>query len=262
MADDEAVRAAGETAVGDQRDVFSQTRSHDRGGRRQHFGHARTAFRAFVTDDDNVALLDLAALEALQHVLLTIVYARRPREAQAFLAGDLGHRAAGREVAAQNLDMATWLDRPFERHEHVLSGLEPRERGEILGDRLAGDGKAVAVNEILLEQIFHHRRSTSDIVQVFHHVFAGRLEIGQERHAVAHRLEILNGQRHAHGARHGNEMQHGVGRAAERHHDHHGVFEGPARHDVARFDVLFQQIPDGLAGIQALFELTRFNRGR
>ena len=74
------------------------------------------------------------------------------------------------------------------------------------------------------------------------HVLAARLEVGEERHAVADRLEVVDRQRHADRAGHGDQVQHGVRRAAERHDDHHRVLERRARHDVARLDVVLEQI--------------------
>ena len=49
-------------------------------------------------------------------------------------------------------------------------------------------------------------------------------------------------------AGHRDQVQHGVGRAAEGHHDHHRVLEGRAGHDVARLEVVLEQPPDRRAG--------------
>jgi hypothetical protein len=46
---------------------------------------------------------------------------------------------------------------------------------------------------------------------------------------------------------HRDEVEHGVGRAAEHHRDDHGVLEGLAGHDVARLDVALEQDLDGRA---------------
>ena len=45
----------------------------------------------------------------------------RAGERQPFLAGDLGHGALGREVAAQDLDVARRLDRVLERLDDLLA---------------------------------------------------------------------------------------------------------------------------------------------
>ena len=52
--------------------------------------------------------------------------------------------------------------------------------------------------------------------QLGHHVSAARLEVGEHRHALADAREVVDGQLHAGGVRHRQQVQHGVGRAAER----------------------------------------------
>ena len=47
VADDEAVAAAGETAVGDERDVLAEALAHDGAGGPEHLAHAGAALRAF-----------------------------------------------------------------------------------------------------------------------------------------------------------------------------------------------------------------------
>ena len=72
VADDQAVGAAGEAAVGDQADRVAQTRADDRRGRRQHLAHAGAALRPFVADHQHVAGLDPAGEDRLERVLLAI----------------------------------------------------------------------------------------------------------------------------------------------------------------------------------------------
>ena len=66
VADDEAVGAAGEAAVGEERHVLAEARAHDDGGGRQHLRHAGPALRALVADHDHAALADLAALDGVR----------------------------------------------------------------------------------------------------------------------------------------------------------------------------------------------------
>ena len=70
VADDKAVAAAGEAAVGDERDIFAETFAHDGGGGREHFAHAGTAFGPFVTNDDHVAFDDRAVENCRERLLL------------------------------------------------------------------------------------------------------------------------------------------------------------------------------------------------
>src|ERR1700689_3662091 len=55
MADAKTARRAGETAVGDQRDLAAHALTVERSGSRQHFTHAGAAFRALITDNQHVA---------------------------------------------------------------------------------------------------------------------------------------------------------------------------------------------------------------
>ena len=75
------MRSAGEAAVGNQRDVFSESCSHDSGGGREHLRHPGTAFRSFVSDHDHIALLNFFPLQRMQHVFFGIVNLRRTRKA-------------------------------------------------------------------------------------------------------------------------------------------------------------------------------------
>lgn len=58
MADDHAVGAAGESAVGDEANGVAEACADDGGGGGEHFAHAGASFGAFVADDDDVAGFD------------------------------------------------------------------------------------------------------------------------------------------------------------------------------------------------------------
>jgi heavy metal translocating P-type ATPase len=77
VADDEAVAAAGEAAVGDERDVLAEALAHDGAGGGEHLAHAGAALGAFVADDDDVALLDGAVEDGLERRLLGVEHLAR-----------------------------------------------------------------------------------------------------------------------------------------------------------------------------------------
>ena len=79
VADHEAVGAAGETAVGDERHVVAEAAAHDGAGRRQHLAHAGAALRAFVADDHHVPGLDRAVEDRFERVLLAVEDERAAR---------------------------------------------------------------------------------------------------------------------------------------------------------------------------------------
>jgi hypothetical protein len=94
MADDEAVGAAAEAAVGDEGDAFAEAGADDGRSRLEHFGHAGCSFGADVADDDDIAGPDLAGVDAGDEFVLTIEDAGGAFEAFAFFAADLGYAAA------------------------------------------------------------------------------------------------------------------------------------------------------------------------
>ena len=97
-------------------------------------------------------------------------------------------------------------------------------------------------------------------MQIFLHVFAAGPEVGEVGHAVARALEVVDRERHVDGAGHRDEMQHGVRRTADGHHDRHRVLKRLARHDVARLDVLFHADANRGAGAAAFVELAGIGR--
>src|SRR6202043_1002126 len=98
VTDAEAARRAGETAVGDQRDLAAHALTVERSGGRQHFTHAGAAFRALVTDDQHVAFPVRPVLDVFEESSLPVEAARGPAETQARHAGNLNDRAVGREI--------------------------------------------------------------------------------------------------------------------------------------------------------------------
>ena len=194
-------------------------------------------------------------------VLLVVEHARLALEREALLACDLGHAAAGREVALEDADVARRLDGLVERADDVLAVLEAGERVEVLGERLARDGHDVAVDELVLEEVLEDGRDAANLVHVLHDVLARRLEVGDERYPVAHGLEVVDAELDAARVRDGDQVQDGVGRAAEDHGEDHGVLERGARHDVARPDVVLEEAAHGRADGVALV-LLLLVRGR
>src|SRR5947207_8424463 len=99
MADAEAPRGAGKTAVGDQCDLAAHSLAGERGRGRQHFTHARPAARALVADDQHLAFPVFLARDRGKARFLAVEAARRTGKLQVGHAGDLHNRALGREVA-------------------------------------------------------------------------------------------------------------------------------------------------------------------
>ena len=116
----EAVAAAGEAAIGDQRDIGAQALAHQRRGGAQHLAHAGSAAGTLVANHQHITLDHAAVENRLQRLFLGMEHARRTRETQAFLAGDLRHRTLGCQVAAQDHQVAVALDRVVEGANDIL----------------------------------------------------------------------------------------------------------------------------------------------
>ena len=226
VADDKAVAAAGKPPVGDQGHVLAQSLAHDGGGGGKHFAHARPAARPFKANDDDVALDHGAVKNFFQRLLLGIVDARAALEAKAFLARDFGHGAFRGQVAAEDDEMAVLLDGIGERADDFLGVRVGLGRGQIFGQGAAGDGEAVAVEQTGVQKGLHHGLDAADGDQFGHEMFSARLEIGQHGDAPADPGEIVQGELDAGGVGDGQEVEHGVGRAAQGDDDGDGVFKG------------------------------------
>ena len=90
----ETCSATTESAVGNQEHILAKSGTLDGSSDHQHLAHARAALRPLVADHHDVAGADLAVEERLQCAFLAVVDPGAPGELQAFLAGDLRHRAA------------------------------------------------------------------------------------------------------------------------------------------------------------------------
>ena len=113
---------------------------------------------------------------------------------------------------------------------------------------LAGDGEAVAVEQPGVEEVAQHHRDAADPVDVDHVVLAVRLGVGDVRHPRGDLVEVVEGQVDPRLGGDGEEVEDGVGGAAERHDDRDGVLERLLRHDLPGPDAQLEQAHDRLAG--------------
>ena len=244
MADGRAAGRAGEAAVRDERAVLVQLHARQRGGRVEHLAHAGAAFRALVADDDHIALVDLAGIDGLDRVVLGVEYARR-----AFVhhhlrcdRRTLDHAAVLRDIAPQHGDAAGLGVRVLERT-HDLGVLVDYAL-EVLADRLAGRGDERQVEQVALGQFLHDGRDAARHVQLLDVVRACGREVADVRHLGGQLVEHGEIERHARLVRQREQVQHRVGRAADRHFAGQRVAERGRGQDVARLDVARDQLHD------------------
>lgn len=257
VADQEAVAAAREAPVGDERNVVSKTVAHDGGAGLEHLRHAGAALGAFVADDDNglLALLEGASFEGFDEEVLGVEAAGLAGEDGAFLSGDLADGAFGGKAAAEDLDVAGGLDGVGDGADDVLVSGEVGDEFGVLLQSLSGDGHAGTVEDALLEEVLDQARGAADVVEVLEDVLAGGLEVSEERCAVGDLLEVVDCEGDADGVSDGDQMEDSVGAATGDVDKDHGVLERLAGDDVGRPDVLLQQVLDGATSGQALDHL-------
>mmetsp|Transcript_16306 Transcript_16306/g.48671 ORF Transcript_16306/g.48671 Transcript_16306/m.48671 type:complete len:356 (-) Transcript_16306:207-1274(-) len=156
------------------------------------------------------------------------------------------------------------LDGVRQRLDDLLARGQPGVVRDVLGPRLAGHGHLRPVEEPVVDHELDDARRAADVLHVLHDVLARRLQVGQEGRHVRDALEVVEADGHRrvpHGARHGDQVQHGV-RRAPRDHDHaDGVLEGALREDVPGLQVQLQEPADGGARALALGELLLGVRG-
>ncbi len=220
----------------------------DGAGDREHLAHARAAARALVADDDDVAGLQGALGDGVHRALLAVEDAGGALEGLGVEAGRLHDRALGGQRAAQDDEAAGLVDRVVHRVDDRAVRVRRGDLGQVLGHRLAGHGERVAVQQTGVQQGPHHDRHAADAVDVGHDVPAERLDVGQVRRAVADPVEVLEREVDLRLVRDRQQVQDGVGGAAERHDDGDRVLERLLGHDLPRRDALAQHVHDGLAG--------------
>ena len=117
---------------------------------------------------------------------------------------------------------------------------------DIVADRAAGDGQAGQIEQVA--HFRHQRAQAAGIEKILHQIFAGRRDVGDHRHLSRDLVEPRHVERNAGAARHGDDVDDGIGRAAERHVHADGVVEGGGIEDFIRRQVVPHHVDDAAAG--------------
>ena len=102
MSGHQAVCRAGESSVREQCDGIAQACTDDSSGHPKHFSHAGAAGWSFVSNDDDIAGLDLSGLYGFEGIFLALVHFRWPAEMQNGMAGNFDDAALWSQVALEN----------------------------------------------------------------------------------------------------------------------------------------------------------------
>lgn len=263
VTDEETVAATTEASVSKHGNVVTKTGTHNCGRRSQHLNHTRTTLGTLVTNDNNslLALLERATLDGLDQTVLAVEDSGLASELGTLLSGDLGDTATRGNLAVQNLNVTSLLDRVAEGADDLLALGHVANVLEVLSHSLTGDGHTTAVNGALLQEELEDSGRTTNVVKVSHDVLAGRLEVGKQRSAVTDGLHIVRSEGDADGVSHGDQVENCVGRTTSDVDNGHGVLESLAGHDVRGANVLFEKVLDSTTSGQT-FELLGLGHGR
>jgi hypothetical protein len=92
----------------------------------------------------------------------------------------------------------------------------------------------IASQHAVVEEHLHDLRYPADLVQIRGDVAAGGLEVAEHRYPGTDGLEVIDREGHLGCVGYGQQVQHGVGRAAEGHHHGDCIVERLARHNLPR----------------------------
>mmetsp|Transcript_16878 Transcript_16878/g.28045 ORF Transcript_16878/g.28045 Transcript_16878/m.28045 type:complete len:243 (-) Transcript_16878:913-1641(-) len=230
-----AVRAATETPIRDKRDILPKAGAHHNRSWVEHFLHAWTSLGPLIpNDNDGTSQRVSISQHCSHHVFLSVKATSWPLEARSLLPCDLSDRILRRQVTVENGEVASGLDRLRKCADHVLPGSETRQLCEVLGHCFPGDRHAIAIQIAVLQHILEHSGCAADIVKVFHHILAARLQVGKKRSLLGDAPEVLQGHVNTRRSSHRDQMDGRVGGASSHHHEPNRVLKRLLRQNVPR----------------------------
>ena len=196
--------------------------------------------------------------------VLAVEHPRRSLERALLLRqpGHLDHRAHRRQRAGQHVEPTLGVDRVRHRVHDRAVGRRRVDLGQVLRHRLAGHRHLVTVQQPLLEQVPEHDGHAADAVEIAHVELAARLHVGDVRHTRGDLVEVVEIELDAGLVGDRQQVQHGVGRTAERVGERDRVLERALGQDVVRSQPDPQHVDDRLAGAARVVVTPAVDGGR
>ncbi len=237
MTDGCAAGRTGETAVCDEGNVLVQTHACDSRGRRQHLTHTRAAGRAFVPDDNHIALDDLAAGDGCDGLFFAVEYLCRALVYQHLLGYGtaLYHAAIRCQVALEDSNTAGFAVRLVDGADDVSVLVDTSL--DVFRHGLSCNGHHVSVKQVLLGQLVQYRINAASLVQILHVCVTCRSQVADVRGACADLVDHIQVDLDAAFIGNCRQVEHAVGGAAQRHICGQCVLESVCGHDVTGTDV-------------------------
>ena len=260
MANGSAAGSAGEAAIGDEGHGLVQLHAGQSGGGVEHLTHTGAALGAFVADDHHIAGYDLACVDGRNGGLLAVEDAGR--------AGVLLHlrgNGAALDYAAVRCDVAPQDLQTAGGGVGVLDGADGlivQDAGtlDVLAQRFAGDGGNIQIQQALLGQLGLHGGDAACGVEVGHVSRTGGSQMAEVRGLGADLVEELQVDGDPGLVGDGQQVQHGVGGAAQRHITGERVADGALVDDLAGSDALIDHLHDGHTGVLGQLQTLRVDR--
>ena len=238
MPDHHPVSSPGKSAIGDQSDRICLNHPDQGRGRREHFAHSRTAFRAFVANHDDVAALNLPCNNGRHAGFFGIENPCLPGNSRVFTPVILATQPSAQDCRAGSRDgLARTADFPIAgshpdpcgRRRNILSDFRPRYPVIVTQSPCKSPCSSsifitCGMPPALCRSVATYRP------EGFRSHNTGTLPRMRSKSSMV--------QRHFHRMGNGQKMQHGIGRATHRHNHRNGIFKRFARHDVARANLL------------------------
>ena len=249
MADGSTTGGTGEPAVGNEGHGASLSTALNGRGGIEHLPHARAALGALVADDDDVAVVDLAAVDGLHGVLLAVkdtggafVYQHLRHYGR-----PLDHAGIRGQVALQHGDATGGAVGIFHGTDDLrvqIAGV-----GNVFANGLAGAGNQAGVEQAQPADLMHDGVDAASLVQVLHIGGTGGGQMAEVGGFLADGVGNVHVQVNAALMGNGGQVKHRVGGAAQGHIHGQGVLKGLFGHDVPGTDVLPKQFHNLHTGV-------------
>ncbi len=215
-----------------------------------HLGHAGVALGAAVLHDHHAARVDVQVLiDDARLVVLQVLEHHGPAPVLEQLGRGgrgLEHRAARRQVAAQDADAAIRDQRVVQRADHLVVVLG--RVAHVVPQAPAVHGERFRVGQqAVLAQAAQHGGQAARVVELFHQEAARGLQVHQGGRAAPDAGPVLQVELHADAAGDRLQVDDGIGRAADGGIGADGVLEGFSRQDLREREPFVRHLDDAPA---------------
>ena len=237
--------STGEAAIRNQAYFFGKTHPNDSSRSRQHFTHARAAFRAFVTDDDDIARINLAAINSFYSFFFLIEHAGRTLMMHHFRCNCrfFANSSCRSQAAIKNFKTAGLRAGMCRIMDNRIVNDFPV--GNIFFHRCCRYRQAVAMNQAEVIQFFHDSFYTAGIMEISRiAAMCSRFDSHEMRNLFCQFIEDVDIEINACGMSQCCQMKYRIGRAADCHVEGNGIFNGFFRNNLTGQDIFFKEFHD------------------